>query len=429
MNICMFTNTYLPHVGGVARSVHSFACDLRKRGHRVLVAAPHFQDTSEENEQDVFRVPAVQNFNGSDFSVRIPIPFLLKKCLDEFQPSLIHSHHPFLMGDAALRAAARRDVPLVFTHHTLYERYTHYVSADSPAMQRFVINLSTHYANMCNKVIAPSLSVARLLKERGVVSPIVEIPTGVDLEFFRNGRREKFRGAHGITSSTPVLGHVGRLAPEKNLAYLAEAAIQMLKRHPDMVFVVVGDGPSGQEILESARAAELESRVVMTGSLTGTDLADAYRAMDLFLFASTSETQGMVLVEAMAAGMPVVAIDAPGAREVVEDRLNGRLLPEDTTPAQFAQAAEEILADPELLENYSDGAARSAVRFSREASAEKLEKLYSEALAHEKPSLKQTGEENFPNWDRLLDSLKLEWELLRKKAAAAAWAVKGDPPH
>jgi len=429
MNICMFTNTYLPHVGGVARSVHTFACDLRKRGHRVLVVAPSFPDASEEIDPNVFRVPAVQNFNGSDFSARIPIPFLLKKSIDEFQPHLIHSHHPFLMGDAALRTATRLGLPLVFTHHTLYERYTHYVSIDSAAMRRFVINLSTHYANMCTTVVAPSISVARLIKERGVISPITEIPTGIDLKFFQNGRGELFRQNNSIDPSSPVMGHVGRLAPEKNLAYLAEAIVQVLKQHSDSVFVVVGEGPSSTTIIDKARSAGVKSRLVMAGSLTGAALADAYCAMDLFVFASTSETQGMVLVEAMAAGMPVVAIDAPGAREVVKDRINGRLLPEDTTPDKFAQAAEELFLDPAFRRNYSNEAARTAARFSREASAERLENLYIEALEHEQPRLEKPEQESFVRWSRLLDSIKVEWELLRKKAAAAAMAVKGEPPE
>jgi 1,2-diacylglycerol 3-alpha-glucosyltransferase len=427
MNICMFTNTYVPHVGGVARSVHTFTRDLRSRGHRVLVVSPRFPDAPEENELDVCRVPAVQNFNGSDFSVRIPIPFLLKKRIDEFRPSLFHSHHPFLMGDAALRAARRRNIPLIFTHHTLYERYIHYVSMESPAMKRFVINLSTHYANLCNRVVAPSISIARLIRDRGVSTPVKEIPTGIDQAFFQNGRGDRFRYTRGIDPSTPIVGHVGRLAPEKNLDFLAESMIKTLKNHPKAVFVVVGEGPSAAGIIQAARSAEVDSRVIMTGALTGQDLADAYGSMDLFVFASTSETQGMVLAEAMAAGVPVVALDAPGAREVVEDRVNGRLLRQDTLPDRFARAVEEFFADDSLRHSWAKGAARTALGFSREASAEKLERLYISVLEQGRLPADQTEEETFLRWNHLRDSIKLEWDLLREKALAAALAVKGEP--
>src|SRR3989339_50554 len=129
MKICMFTNTYLPHVGGVARSVNSFATELRNRGNEVLVIAPVFPgyEAHDSEETDIIRVPAIQQFNGSDFSLSIPVPFFIDERIDAFDPDIIHSHHPYLLGDAALRAARRRRLPLVFTHHTLYERYVHYV--------------------------------------------------------------------------------------------------------------------------------------------------------------------------------------------------------------------------------------------------------------------------------------------------------------
>ncbi|MGA6927491.1 MAG: glycosyltransferase, partial [Desulfosarcina sp.] len=139
MRICMFTNTYLPHVGGVARSVSFFAEDLRKVGHRVLIVAPTYPgcETHDRSEPEIFRVPAIQKFNGSDFSVRIPSPFLVDEQVDEFKPDIIHSHHPYLLGDAALRAARRRNLPLIFTHHTLYEEYAHYVAKNPENMRRF----------------------------------------------------------------------------------------------------------------------------------------------------------------------------------------------------------------------------------------------------------------------------------------------------
>jgi len=220
MNICMFTNTYLPHVGGVARSVAFFTEDLRKRGHRVLVVSPTFPHddalTGQEEEEDVLRVPAIQNFNGSDFSVRIPLPFLVDQKIDDFKPDVIHSHHPFLLGDTAVRAAYRRNLPLIFTHHTLYEKYTHYVSLDSEVMKRLAVHLTTEYANLCTRVVAPSRSIADLIAERGVIPPIAVIPTGVDIDYFRSGKGADFRRLHHIPLDAPVIGHLGRLAPEKN---------------------------------------------------------------------------------------------------------------------------------------------------------------------------------------------------------------------
>jgi glycosyltransferase involved in cell wall biosynthesis len=325
MNICMFTNTYLPHVGGVARSVATFAEDLCRLGHRVLVIAPTFaEDTDSAGEQyEVLRMPAVQKFNGSDFSLRIPLPFVINEKIDQFAPEVIHSHHPYLLGDAAIRAARTRDLPLIFTHHTLYEKYTHYVPLDSKTLRRFVIELSTEYANHCTKVVAPSFSVARLLRNRGVEKPIEEIPTGVDIKFFSSGRGEKIRQTYGIPQDALVIGHLGRLAPEKNLRYLAESVALFLESNSRALFVVAGSGPSEAEIKKIFADRSLSEQLLMLGIVTGQDLADVYQAMDVFVFSSKSETQGMVLTEAMAASTPVIALDASGAREVVEDGRNG----------------------------------------------------------------------------------------------------------
>jgi glycosyltransferase involved in cell wall biosynthesis len=254
----MFTNTYLPHVGGVARSVSTYEEEFCRRGHEVRIVAPQFEG-AEDTTGRVLRTPAIQRFNGSDFSVRIPVPGLLTDFVDDFQPHLIHSHHPFLLGDSALRLAWSRRLPLVFTHHTMYEQYTHYVPLASEAYKRFAVQMSVDYCNLCTHVIAPSESVERLLRERGVTTPITSIPTGIDAAFFAGGDRQRARRRFGIDSQAIVVGHVGRLAPEKNLDYLARAVGQYLADHPRAVFLVVGTGESGESIARIAgELAQLE---------------------------------------------------------------------------------------------------------------------------------------------------------------------------
>ncbi|MCB0360899.1 MAG: glycosyltransferase, partial [Bdellovibrionales bacterium] len=326
MNILMVSNTYLPHIGGVALSVSRFSEAYRQRGHRVLVLAPTFEGMEEE-ESDVVRIPAIQNFNGSDFSVRLPIPTSIYSRLSDFQPDIVHSHHPFLLGDSALRIASGHNVPLVFTHHTMYEQYTHYAPGDSPEMKEFVIELGTGYANLANHVIAPSADVGIELQRRGVTTPISVIPTGVVLDDFSSGDGIAFRRRFNISEDAFVVGHVGRLAPEKNLRFLSDAVASFLSSHPNAVFVVIGEGPSRESITEKFAKRGCSDRLFLPGRLTGRSLADGYAAMNVFAFASFTETQGMVLAEAMAAGVPVVAVDAPGVNDVVCDGKNGVLLP------------------------------------------------------------------------------------------------------
>ena len=239
MNILMVTNTFTPQVGGVARSVQGFSSEFRRRGHRVLVVAPAYEETPAD-EMDVVRIPALPHFSGSDFSLPMPVPGRVAAAVRAFGPHIVHSHHPYLLGDTALRVAARHGIPVVFTHHTLYENYVHYVPVDSPRLRRFVLDLATGYCNLCSAVIAPSESVAGLLAERGVQVPVEVIPTGVDLPHFAIGDGSAFRAREGIPQESFLLGHLGRLAQEKNLRFLATAVALFLRRHPEARFLLVG---------------------------------------------------------------------------------------------------------------------------------------------------------------------------------------------
>ena len=420
MNIVMMTNTYLPHVGGVARSVDAFARAYRERGHRVLVVAPDFPDTPED-EDDVLRIPAIQNFNGSDFSVVLPIPGYLDSALARFRPEIVHSHHPFLIGTAALRAASLRDCPIVFTHHTMYEQYTHYVPGDSPALRRFVVQLSTSYANLCDRVFAPSESIAEVLKRRGVRVPVETIPTGVVLEQFSCGDGASWRRRLGIPQEAFVVGHVGRLSPEKNLVFLARAVAAALCGHRHVHFLVVGAGPSASAIRRVFDAAGLADRLHLPGTRVLPELADAYHAMDVFAFASLSETQGMVLAEAMAAGLPVVAVDAPGAREVVVDGYNGYLLP-TVDVAAFAAALRNVMAlNRQQRMVWTQAVANTARRYSLERSVDAALRVYRALEANQSGRRAEAHEP----WQANIRRIKAEWELLKGVAQAAGAAASG----
>lgn len=418
MNILILTNTFTPHVGGVARSVQAFTAEYRKRGHRVLIVAPEFPEMPQD-EVDVLRIPAIQKFNASDFSVALPIHPQLSDTVDAFRADIVHAQHPFLLGITALRLARHRGLPLVFTHHTLYEQYTHYVPGDSPALKRFAIELATRYANLCDQVFAPSESIREMLQERGVTSPIAVVPTGVRLEHFARGDGAGFRRQLGIPEEAWVIGHLGRLAPEKNLEFLAQSVAEVIRHNQRAHFLVVGTGPSEAAIREAFSRFGLDTRLHLAGILEQQELADALHAMDLFAFASTSETQGMVLTEAMAAGLPVVALDAPGAREVVKDRQNGRLLSE-ATPAAFS-AALQWVADlpPEQRRALQQAALATAEVFSMPRSAEKALASF-EALR-----IRSSAElgSDLNGWEDILTFLKTEWDILKSVAKAGDAAL------
>ncbi len=418
MNILILTNTFTPHVGGVARSVAAFTEEYRNRGHRVLVVAPEFP-MMPEHEVDVVRVAAIQNFNASDFSVALPLRIGLTDVIDDFEPDIVHSQHPFLLGMTALRIARYREIPLVFTHHTLYEQYTHYVPGDSPAMRQFAINLATRYANLCDQVFAPSESVRDLLVERGVTTPIAVVPTGVHLESFAQGDGQAVRAKRGIPEQAFVVGHLGRLAPEKNLEFLTRAVAAFVATHPDAYFLVVGTGPSEEAMKSVFAKAGIEERLHIVGTLQKQQLADALHAMDVFVFASQSETQGMVLTEAIAAGLPVIALDGSGVREVVKDGKNGRLLLEET-PEAIASALQWLAGLPsEEVHKLKQAALDTAEAFSMPHTADKALACYEEVLSRVPP----VPSEDPGNWDDVLVWVRTEWDILKSVAGASDAAL------
>ncbi|NDV61787.1 glycosyltransferase family 4 protein [Puniceicoccales bacterium CK1056] len=419
MKLALFTNTYSPHVGGVAKSVAALVKGMRARNHEVLVVAPEFENQPKD-ELSVVRIPSIHNFNGTDFSFKLPSGNRIGEAIKAFHPDIIHSHHPFLLGDAAMRMAHQWQVPIVFTHHTRYEDYVHYVIDDFEYLERLAIELATEYANLCDRVIAPSNSIKDLITKRGVKVPVSSIPTGIDHEQFKSGDGLKIRKQLGIAEDRFVIGHVGRLANEKNLPYLVEAVCAYLKGAQDAEFLLVGKGDSLDRIKATMHEERLDKRVHYLGKLDRQDLVDSYHAMDLFAFSSKSETQGMVLAEAMAAGTPVIALDASGSRDIINDWKNGRLMPEASNPESFARGIGELrkLAS-ENSQELHENMRTTAEKFSESACLYRVEALYHELREEEQIS------PDIKSFDRFANRIEAEWEIAISRARAIGVALRG----
>lgn len=429
MRLCHFTNTFLPHVGGVARAVQTLLEDQRRARHRVLVVAPQFAQGAapQRIERSVLRIPAFTHFNDSEFSVRIPFAATLSQRLADFQTDLIHAHHPFLLGDTALREAASRQVPILFTHHTLYENYTHYLPVQSESAGDFAAEIATRFANRCDAVIAPSASVRDLIVSRGVTTTVHVIPTGIDTEQIAKGNGDRARSRWGLPVGARVIGHVGRLAEEKNLIFLTNGIARALRACPAARALIVGQGPLKEEMGTLFAEAGVGDRVVFTGVLSGARLLDACAAMDVFAFASTSETQGLVLAEAMAAGCAVIALDASGVREVVTDRKNGRLLPADTTVDGFARVLADTVRRPEVLRRWSTAAVLTAGHFDRRRTNTRLLDVYGELVATRRS--RQAGRSDAARlFQPVLERIATEGHILADKAGALVDALTGNAP-
>jgi glycosyltransferase involved in cell wall biosynthesis len=410
MNIAMFTNTYHPMVGGVEKSIDTLATEMRRQGHAVLIVAPESEGHSESTDE-VLRVPAIKQFAGTRYSLKVFVPGDTARRIRAFRPDIVHSHQPFLLGDTALRMARELHVPLIYTNHTFMERYLHWFPVDWQILREIAEKLPVAYANLTDQVITPTESVAALLRERGTETPITSIATGIDADFFASGDRAAFRKAFGLAQGHLVIGHLGRLNPEKNLDYLARVALAFVRKSPtDRRFLLVGEGDSVPGIRALFAAHGASKQLICAGLRTGRGCADAYAAMDAFLFTSLTDTQGLVLSEAMAAGNPVFALDAPGARDMIRHKRNGYLFPSATTAPDFAAAMGSLLRDRELR-------ARLQAAASQEARAVSIPKCTAAMLA-----LYRSAIESVPGkagraspWERLVKRWDVEIDLIQEK--------------
>ncbi len=418
MNIVMMTNTYTPIVGGLEKSVQLFSKEFRKRGHRVYIVAPQFNQAP-KYERGVIRIPALKEFQGTDYSVNIPIPGLLTKFIQRFKPDIVHSHHPFLVGDMALRLSRSLQIPLVFTYHIMFEQYVDHLPISNETFKHFVVHLAVGYSNLTAAVIVPTQSVKTILQSRGVTAPIHVIPTGIDVKAFSKGNGKDFRKEHNIPDKAFVIGYVGRISPEKNVEYLAKTIVQYLKTNSNAHFLLAGRGPLLKLIQEIFRSEDLENRLHYAGVLNQEQLIHCYQAMDVFAFSSLSETQGIVLIEALAAGTPVIAVEAPVVSEFVKDHKNGRLV-ENNNRKEFIKTLDWFYhLSPSSLGKLKRQAKKSVAEYSISNSVDSTLQLY--------VNLKESFDiKEKPNrvWQRIVSNLKIETELIKNFIEAGETAVK-----
>ncbi len=419
MRVIMMSNTYKPIVGGLERSVEIFTREYQKRGHQVLIVTPEFEGVT-GREQGVIRVPAIHRINRTDYSLPMPLSNTIANAVRRFAADVIHTHHPFFLGGTGLRLAGELLVPLVFTYHTMFENYTYQLPGDSRAMKQFVVEYAVRYANLCDQVVAPSESVAGILRQRGVTAPVTTIPTGIYVEQFAAGDGKKARKRFDIPESAFVVGYCGRITPEKNLGFLARSAARFLKLRPGTYFLVVGEGKLLGKIHELFDRQGLGARLRTPGVQKDRDLADSYRAMDVFGFASQSETQGLVLAEAMAAGVPVVAVEASGVREILEDRKNGRLIGRENEEDLVSALDWVYHLSRYLRAGLVEGARRTAESFSVQNSVEKTLAVYQQAISKGRDE-RRAEEKTF--WAEARRNFDSEWKLLQAFTAAAAEAI------
>ena len=344
MRIALFTNNYLPFCGGVTISVETLRRGLESSGHDAWVFGPRLTG-AEDASVKVVRYPSIPVATYPEFALAVPYSRRIDRLVTALDFDIIHAHHPFLLGPAARRLARRNRRPLVFTYHTRYEKYAHYVPLPLALVQAAALRISAGFAAQADAVLAPSAVIRDELHARGVRTPIAVVPTGVDLARFKPGDRAAARRSLGMVDGEPLVLYVGRLDREKSVDRVVAAFERVASTVPAARLALIGQGTETQRLSRMAAALPVADRIRFLGLRPHDTLAECYQAADVFLFASETETQGLVLAEAAACGLPAVAVDAPGCDEVVRDGETGILTKGD--PAGLAEAVIGLLLDPE----------------------------------------------------------------------------------
>jgi glycosyltransferase involved in cell wall biosynthesis len=384
MKIGIFTNNYLPNPYGVTGSIESFRKQLECRGHTVYIFAPKYKNYIDENIH-VFRYPSIDFKYKISFPLAIPYSKKMDKIISGLDLDIIHSQHPNLLGSAAKKWAKKKNIPLCFTWHTLYDKYAHFIPLIPEKISgAWAIKNAAKYADRSDAVIIPTESIRSIIQNWGVANKnIIAIPTGVEEEFYQNPDRNIVRNKFGVKDDEILLLLISRLTEEKNVEFLFRSVLKILENNLKVKFLVSGDGYLVPKLKKMIADNNLEDKVFFEGIVKKEELKNYYAAGDIFVYASKSETQGMIVSEAMYCGLPIVAVKATGIESLVENNQNGFLVSE--SEEEFSSAVQKLIADPELRKNFAEKSKKLAQeKYTDKICAQNLLEVYQKMISENK---------------------------------------------
>ena len=385
MRVLMVSDVYFPRVNGVSTSIETFRRTVGDQGVEVRLVVPRYG--SEPETEGIVRVDGRPVFGDPEDRL-VAWRAMHKAVLDAARGcDLIHVQTPFVAHYAGLKAARTLGLPVLATYHTLFEAYVEYYAPFLPSswLRRVARRLSKSQCNALDAIVVPSSAMRQRLEAYGVNVPMHVLPTGIPLTQFSAGDGAAFRQQHGIDPARPLVLFVGRVAHEKNIEFLFDALQHALLQLPDLILVVAGEGPALGELRKTAETLGLAESIRFIGYLDRkAGLPACYAAANAFVFASRTETQGLVLLEAMAAGLPVIALSEMGTADIL-DAGRGCFTPPDDAKA-FGEVMGRILANPDAWGHLAAEARAYAAEWSDEAMAGRLAALYQQLLArHPQP--------------------------------------------
>jgi len=374
MRIALFTECYHPIVNGVVVSVVTFTRQLVKLGHQVDIYAPAFPG-HRDTEPNVFRMPSISPPTHPRYPLALPwSSLLLRRVIGSRRPDIIHAQHPFSTGREARRWARRLRCPFVFTYHTLIREYAHYVPLPRPLVRAMAVRISRNFSNSADCVVVPTRATADILRSYGVRRRIEPIPTGVDFDLLHATVRQPARGRFGIPAGVPVIAFSGRIAREKSVDVLIEAFHLVSQRRPEARLLLIGGGPWQGHCERLAASLGLRDRTVFTGYLSRPQVFDCLSESDAFAFPSLTDTQGVVVLEAMALGCPPVAVRSGAVEDVIEDEVNGLIV--EPSAHGLAEGIMRVLESDGFRRALAGKARARAEEFSSGRMAARLSQVY-----------------------------------------------------
>ncbi len=382
MNIGFFTDVYRPGIDGIVTAVDMFLIESELLGHKTSVITPRYPNYVDK-QPNIIRVPSIPFLFYPPY--RIALPGLSKKTYDKIKAlklDVIHTHSPFPIGHYGIRLARKWNLPLLYTYHTLYPKYVHYLFKGKLITPNAAKKIVRNYSNRCDCVIAPSAQMKEELLSYGVTARIEVLPTGVNKDDFTAKDLFSAREKHGLNSSTKILLYAGRLGKEKNLHLLLTSFKKIRANFPDVHLFLAGDGILKEELKKTAAALGIDNSATFLNFLDRQTLSQYYKEADIFVFPSVTETQGLVLIEVMLNNTAVVTMNKGGVLSIIEHDKNG-ILSNDNVD-EFADWVIKLLKEPAYRERLSKQAYNDALQMtSRKSTAGHIE-LYKEIIQSRK---------------------------------------------
>jgi len=382
LKIALVTDTYFPRINGVATSTQIFAEEFSKLGHEVDIYAPAFPNSIDDSENfKVYRFPSMYLF--FDPEDRLGLPNKDKKLVQQFvdkKYDIVHTQTPFTIGGPAVKWARQSGAKVVHTYHTLFAAYTeHYLWFLPKALGIwYAESTSRRYCNSCDLLITPSSEMQNVLASYHVKKPIEVIPTGIRLERFIGRDGNRFRKMKGYKPEDKLLLFMGRVAEEKNIDFLLKVVNRLKGKVPHLRFLIAGEGAAKKRLEKMVDELQLQDVVHFAGYLSKEDWRDCYAASDLFVFASVTETQGLVVTEAMAAGTPVVAVGEMGIKDVMANSKGGLVTKLDED--EFTDAVYRMMTDKVLYDQKKSETLTEADKWSSTSMAKRMISAYEQLL-------------------------------------------------